>query len=45
VKENGNGFKSVNYSGLLPVLVEAIKEQQKMISELQEKVERLEKRN
>jgi hypothetical protein len=45
VKENEKGFKSVNYSGLLPVLVEAIKEQQKMISELQEKVERLEKRN
>jgi len=45
VKGNDKGFKSVNYSGLFPVHNEAIKEQQKLISELQEKVDGLEKRN
>ena len=51
VKENDKGVKSVNYSGLIPVLIESIKEQQKMINqqnemilELKKKVERLELR-
>ncbi|SRR5258706_10192989 len=51
VKENDKGVKSVNYSGLIPVLIESIKEQQKMIRqqndmilELKRKVERLELR-
>ena len=29
-----DGFKQVNYIGVIPHLVEAIKEQQRMISEL-----------
>ena len=36
VQENGNGMLSVNYSGLIPVLIEAIKEQQKQIDELKQ---------
>jgi hypothetical protein len=38
------GFKSVDYSRLTPVLVEAIKEQQKQIKELQDRLEKLEKK-
>ena len=38
-----NGYKSVDYAKITPVLVEAIKDQQKQISELNGKVERLEK--
>lgn len=34
VKTDKNGYKSVNYTGLVPVLIEAIKEQQKLIDEL-----------
>jgi hypothetical protein len=34
VKENEQGTLSVNYSGMVPVLLEAIKEQQKQIEEL-----------
>lgn len=34
VKEDAKGMLSVNYSGLVPVLIEAIKEQQKQIDEL-----------
>ena len=37
------GYKSVDYSRLTPLLVEAIKEQQQQIKALQEKIERLEK--
>ncbi|WP_271767196.1 tail fiber domain-containing protein [Aquimarina algiphila] len=33
-----NGEKSLNYQGILPILVEAIKEQQQMINELQSKI-------
>jgi hypothetical protein len=34
VKEDINGTLSVNYSGLIPVLIESIKEQQQQINEL-----------
>jgi len=38
VKTNENGFKSVDYVSVIPVLVEAIKEQQKQIDELKSKL-------
>ena len=38
VKEDDNGLLSVNYSGLIPVLIEAIKEQQKRIDELEKRI-------
>jgi len=41
VKTKENGFKAVNYAQLVPVLVEAIKEQQTMIADLQEQVNEL----
>jgi hypothetical protein len=34
VKTDSNGYKSVNYNEMIPVLVEALKEQQKQINEL-----------
>ena len=34
IDENDEGIKSVNYSGLISVLIEAVKEQQKQIDEL-----------
>ena len=34
VKENNEGILSVNYSGLIPVLIESIKDQQKLIDEI-----------
>jgi hypothetical protein len=34
VKEDAQGTKAVKYSGIIPVLIEAIKEQQKMIDSL-----------
>lgn len=34
VKENDKGILSVNYSGMVPVLLEAIKEQQRQLEEL-----------
>lgn len=40
MKTNTNElFKTVNYTALIPVLVEAIKEQQKMIDELKKQIE------
>ncbi|HMT96387.1 MAG TPA: tail fiber domain-containing protein [Ferruginibacter sp.] len=41
VKENPEGLKSVNYSGLIPFLIEAIKEQQQQISRLNEEIKNL----
>ena len=38
VKTKENGFKAVNYAQLVPVLVEAIKEQQLLIEELKRQV-------
>ena len=34
VKTEDNGYKSVNYDGMIPVLLEAIKEQQKGIEQI-----------
>ena len=39
VKTENNGYKSVNYSEMIPVLVEALKEQQKKIEELEQVVQ------
>jgi hypothetical protein len=36
VKENKEGVLSVNYSGLIPILIESVKEQQQLIVALQE---------
>ena len=41
VKEDKDGMLSVNYSGLIPVLIESIKEQQQQIDELKKLVEKL----
>lgn len=41
VSENKEGILAVNYSGLIPVMIESIKEQQKQIDELKKLVERL----
>jgi hypothetical protein len=41
VKENSNGELSVNYIGLIPVLLEGMKEQQKQIEELKQVVNKL----
>lgn len=38
VKENDNGDLSVNYSGMIPVLLEAIKELQQRVAQLEEKL-------
>jgi len=37
VGTDGDGFKTVNYQSLIPVLIEAIKQQQSMITELKQK--------
>jgi len=44
VMTDANGYKSVDYGRLTPVLVEAIKQQQQEIKELQEQVKSLVKR-
>jgi len=41
VKESPNGEKGVSYTELIPVLIEAVKEQQKMIEELKAEVRQL----
>lgn len=41
VKTNTKGFKGVSYANMVPVLVEAIKEQQQQIDELKKLVEQL----
>jgi hypothetical protein len=43
VKENEKGLLSVNYLGLIPYLIQSIKEQQEQIEQLQEQSERLDK--
>lgn len=40
VKVDDNGDKAINYAELIPVLIEAIKQQQKMIEDLQNKLNR-----
>lgn len=42
---DGQTFKAVNYDGLIPVLIEAIKEQQVIIKNLEKRIEILEKTN
>jgi hypothetical protein len=41
VKEGKDGVLSVNYSGLIPVMIESIKDQQRQIDELKKLVEQL----
>lgn len=41
VTTDSNGYKSVNYAKLTPVLIEAVKEQQKQIETLQQKTNQL----
>ena len=43
VSDDKMGFKTVNYDGIAPILIEAIKEQQSIIEGLESKVEKLEK--
>jgi hypothetical protein len=40
-----DGYKSIDYSKLTPILVEAIKEQQKIIEELQKVIQQLQEEN
>lgn len=42
VSEDGDGFLNVNYSGIVPLLVEAVKEQDSIIKDLLERIEKLE---
>ena len=42
VKENAEGILSVNYSGLIPYMIEAAKTQQQEIAELKDRLSRLE---
>ena len=44
VKEDSNGTLSVNYSGMVPVLLEAIKEQQKQIDEMKKAIQLLQEK-
>ena len=44
VKADGQGYLSIDYTGLIPVLIEAIKEQQGQISELQRTIGELERK-
>jgi flagellar biosynthesis chaperone FliJ len=41
VHENHEGVKSVAYQNMVALLIEAIKEQQKQISDLKEEVDKL----
>ena len=41
VKESPNGEKSVSYTEIIPVLIEAVKEQQKIIETQQKEMEAL----
>jgi hypothetical protein len=43
VKEDSDGILSVNYSGLIPVMIESIKEQQKQIDHQQQQIDELKK--
>ena len=43
VDQRENGYYNVDYIGLIPVLIEAIKEQQEMIDEMQEQIDELRK--
>ena len=43
VEKNEKGIMSVNYSGMIPILLDAIKEQQQQIDDLQKQVNSLKK--
>ncbi len=45
VKKDGEGTKSVNYLGLIPHLLESIKEQQQQIDSLRNEIQQLQKNN
>jgi hypothetical protein len=45
VKNNQDGYKSLNYNGLIGLLIEAIKEQQEQINILKTRTEKLENQN
>ena len=45
VKKDGEGTKSVNYLGLIPHLLESIKEQQQQINSLRNEIQQLQKNN
>ncbi|MBI4803173.1 MAG: tail fiber domain-containing protein [Elusimicrobia bacterium] len=45
VTTDNNGYKGISYEKLVPVLIEAAKEQQKEIEELKLKIVKLEKKN
>jgi len=38
VKTDSNGDKAVNYAGIIPILIEAIKEQQRLIEAQQKEI-------
>lgn len=44
VSEDNNGYLSVSYTGIVPLLLEAVKEQKSIIEELVERIEKLEKK-
>lgn len=44
VTQSPNGYKAVNYNGLIPFLIEGMKEQQKMIEEMKKEIEELKKK-
>ena len=44
VRERGDGYLSVEYNGLIPILLEAIKEQQRRIDKQHERILNLEKK-
>jgi hypothetical protein len=45
VKENADGYLSVNYEGLIPVLLEAIKDQQLQLNEQKELISELQRKS
>jgi hypothetical protein len=44
VSENADGYKGVDYAKLVPLLIEAIKEQQVQIMQQQKEINQLKKR-
>jgi hypothetical protein len=45
VRENEDGLLSMRHQGVIPILVEAIKEQQKQIDSLQEQIKKMSSEN
>ena len=43
VETNGDGYKSVDYTKLTPILIEAVKTQQSQIKELKDEISELKK--